>query len=145
METLLTVHRWEGIFTSGWWRGQTVHITQESQLYTLYDERPNSWMGVLRNTTLLLTTHWNLRPDVGILGRRRTVFFKTIWGLAHSFKVCCVLVWGSVNFVMLTVLDKYPMHQIHVVIIHKVSVNSLVHFSLLNEVHCLQERDIELQ
>lgn len=112
-------------------RSDSAYYTGVTAIHTIWWE-VDSWMGVLRNTTLLLTTHWNLRPDVGILGRRRTGFFKTVWGLAHSFKVCCVLLWGSVNFVMLTVLEKYPMHQTQVVIIHKVSVNSLVHFSLLN-------------
>lgn len=85
-----TGHRWEGIFTSGWWRGQTVHSTQESQLYTLIWWKANSWMSMLRNTTLLLTTHWNLCPDVGILREEEDSFFLnqySVWPI-HSNMLC---------------------------------------------------------
>lgn len=64
-------------------------------------------------------------PRCGVLGRRRTGGFKTVQGLACSFKVRCVLGWGIVNLVMLTVLSKCPMR---VVITHSLSVSSQVHF-----------------
>lgn len=111
-------------------RAESMYYTGITARHTMRWEA-DSWMGMLRNTTLLLTTHWNLCPDVGILGRRRRRgVFKPVQGPAHSSKVCCALVWGSVNLVMLTVLSKCPMHQIQVVI-HNVSVKSLVHFSCL--------------